>query len=170
MSRTAELVALESWLKGTPGGFIHPSLQLVNSGSRGVHWRAVSTIDAEAKLIVVPHSLAFSYLNALVDDKYPVFRTRRKDFAVEAIGFFYLMIQYIDRAKSVWKPYLDTLPRPDEQFTSPLWFDDPHDEAWLADTDVHHSAKQRDKIYQEYFQSGTAILKEVGIDVSGFSW
>lgn len=161
--------ALEEWLRSSPGGYVHGHLHVAEDDERGIHWRAEKELEKDSKILTVPHSHALSYLNALVDEAYPVFKTRRKDFTVEAIGFFYLMLQHINRQSSFWKPYLDTLPLPTQQLTTPLWFD-AGDEQWLVDTDVAHTMSQRKIVYERYYASGLAILKDSGIDVSQVSW
>lgn len=118
----------------------------------------------------MPHTLALSYLNALVDDTYPVFKQRRQDFKVEAIGFFYLMAQYIAKERSFWKPYLDTLPPPDSDFASPLWFDDEADLLWIEGTDVLHTMLGRREIYEQYYHSGIRTLERAGVDVAPYTW
>ncbi|QIW99060.1 hypothetical protein AMS68_004578 [Peltaster fructicola] len=162
--------ALENWLRSSSGGQIHPHVHLAEDAEHGLHWKAEQQIVEGTKILTVPHSHALSYLNALVDDAYPIFKARRRDFTIEAIGFFYLMLQYVDRRSSFWKPYLETLPPPSDQLTTPLWFDDADDARLLADTDVAHTMNKRRAIYEDYYTSGTAILKESGIDVSHFSW
>ena len=117
-----------------------------------------------------PHSLALSYLNALVDDSFPIFKAHRKDFAVENLGWFYLMTQYIHREKSFWKPYLDTLPRPEAEWTTPLWFDEPADLPWIEGTDVLHTMLGRRKVYEEYYATGVAALKRGGMDTTPYTW
>ncbi|KAK5110786.1 hypothetical protein LTR85_000731 [Meristemomyces frigidus] len=111
-----------------------------------------------------------SYLNAFVDDAFPVFQRRRKDFqGVENIGFFYLMMQYHHSKTSFWRPYLETLPKP-EDFATPLWFDDPQDLAWLDGTDVLHTMLGRKEVYLQYYQAGVVILTQAGIDTKPFTW
>jgi hypothetical protein len=109
-------------------------------------------------------------LNALADTEYPVFSQRRNAFKIEAIGFFYLMLQYVNRSTSFWKPYLESLPQPEERHTTPLWFDAAEDEAWLADTDALFTTKKLKAIYEEQYQSGISILKEAGIDTAPLTW
>lgn len=169
MKRTPELEALEQWLRQN-GGVLHPSVQLCVSVEAGVHARAASTVDAGTRISTVPHKLALSYLNALVDDAFPVFKQRRKDFqGVENIGFFYLMVQYHLSEASFWRPYLKTLPRP-EDFATPLWFDEPQDLAWLEGTDVLHTMLGRREAYQHYYQAGIQMFESAGIDTSPFTW
>lgn len=161
---------LEDWLRNQPGGYLHPNIHIVDSSDAGIHWRASGLVEPNTRLATVPHSIALSYLNALADDAYPVFSQRRKAFKIEAIGFFYLALQYINRATSFWKPYLETLPQPEEGHTTPLWFDTPEDEAWLADTDALFTTKKLRAIYEEQYQSGIFVLKEAGIDTTPLTW
>lgn len=140
------------------------------SDEHGYHWQSEQDIEANTRLLTIPHSLSLSYLNALVDDAYGVFQSRRHDFTVEAIGFFYLALQYLNPSKSFWKPYLDTLPSPSDMHTTPLWFDDVEDEIWLRDTDVAHTMAQRKAVYRSYYDSGIKILAEAGTDISQLSW
>lgn len=118
----------------------------------------------------MPHSLALSYLNALADDQYPVFKQHRRDLRIETIGYLYLALQYLRRSKSFWKAYLDTLPRPDERHTTPLWIDEAEDEVWLADTDALYTMKQRRAIYEQQYEKGITILKEAAVDVNDLTW
>ena len=130
----------------------------------------VNKLLTTGRIITIPHSIALSYLNALADDEYLVFRQHRKTLRIETLGYLYLALQYLQRSKSFWKPYLDTLPRPDESHTTPLWIDDPPDELWLADTDALYTMKQRRAIYGEQYAKGISILRNAGIDVEGLTW
>ena len=118
----------------------------------------------------MPHVLALSYLNGLADDASPVFTQSRDLFRIEAIGFFYLMVQCVNRRESFWNPYLDTLPGPDYDFTTPLWFDDPQDAAWLEGTDVWNTISARKDIYKQYYSKGIAAFKQAGMDVGPYTW
>nr|POE47189.1 ribosomal lysine n-methyltransferase set10 [Quercus suber] len=160
---------MEDWLRAN-GGFLHPSLSIAHSATSGLHWRANGPIPAGTSLITVPHGLALSYLNALVDDAYPVFQKQRRRFKVENIGFFYLMVQYVNREKSFWKPYLDLLPQPSSDLCTPLWFREQHDLDWLEGTDVLHTAKGRLEIYEQYYATGVEVLHEAGIDSAPYTW
>lgn len=111
-----------------------------------------------------------SYLNALVDDKYPVFKQQRHCFKVEAIGFFYLIIQYVDRETTFWKPYLDALPSPSTNFSQPLFFEDPEDVAWLEGTDVWYTVTAKRDIYKTYYRDGIKVLQQAGMDVGPYTW
>lgn len=166
MSTTDQTTALEEWLRDN-GGFLHPSVHVVTSRESGVHWRASDAV--EGHIATVPHSLALSYLNALVDDAYPVFKQYKDKFKIEAIGFFYLMAQYLD-PNSFWRPYLDTLPRPEDGATTPLWFDAAEDVAWLEHTDALHTSRKRKLIYEGYYQHGIAVLAGAGIDTTAYTW
>lgn len=159
---------LERWLRAHPQAVIHPDVHFRYDEQNGVHWRAGSAIKARQRLLTIPHSLSLSYLNALVDEAYPVFRSSRSDFTVEAIGFFYLMLQYINRDTSFWQPYLGTLPAPGT-LTTPLCFDD-DDNAWLAGTDVAATMSQRKQLYEQYYHKGMSRISASGVDVSQFSW
>ncbi|KAK3709717.1 hypothetical protein LTR37_010744 [Vermiconidia calcicola] len=114
--------------------------------------------------------MALSYLNALVDDAFPVFKQQRHRFKVEAIGFFYLMAQYINREQSFWKPYLDTLPSPDQELTEALFFEHEEDVAWLEDTDVWRTVSARAEVYEKYHRDGIEVLQEAGIDTQPYTW
>lgn len=162
--------ALEDWLRSHPGGYLHPNIHIVDDENAGVHWRASGPVEPNTRLATVPHSIALSYLNALADPEYPVFTQRRKAFKIEAIGFFYLSLQYVNRSTSFWKPYLESLPQPEERHTTPLWLDTPEDEAWLADTDALFTSKKLKAIYDDQYQSGIAILKDAGVDTAPLTW
>ncbi|KAK4543024.1 hypothetical protein LTR36_006022 [Oleoguttula mirabilis] len=169
MAGTSQTEALEHWLSHY-GGFLHPSLRLCVNAEAGLHCRATATVDAGTRISTVPHALALSYLNALVDDACPVFKQRRPDFqGVENIGFFYLMVQHHYSTTSFWKPYLETLPKP-QDFATPLWFDDPEDLAWLEGTDVLHTMLGRKEVYEQYYYAGVNILAQAGIDTGPFTW
>ena len=175
MASTPQTSALESWFKAN-GGYVHANIRILKASpdscdaSSGIHYRAVGPIEPGTTLASAPDSIALSYLNALVDDAFPVFRQHRHRFKVEAIGFWYLMTQYVNRERSFWKPYLRTLPRPDSELTQPLFFEDPEDIQWLAGTDVWHTNLARRKIYEQYYSHGAAILKESGIDIEPYTW
>lgn len=166
---TDQTAALEKWFRSN-GGCIHENIRIAHDEVSGVHYRALAPIEPGTKISSSPHSLILSYLNAIVDDTFPVFRDHKHQFTVEAIGFFYLMAQYIHREKSFWKPYLDTLPGPDEDFSQPLFFEDPDDVAWLEGTDVWHTVTSRKKIYQQYYQNGISVLNQSGIDTEPYTW
>jgi len=129
-----------------------------------------SADHAIARIITIPHSIALSYLNALADVQYPVLKQHRKDLRIETIGYLYLALQYLQRSKSFWKPYLDMLPSPDDRHTTPLWIDDAANEIWLADTDDLYTMKQRRAIYEEQYDKGVGILRNAGIDVKDLTW
>lgn len=80
------------------------------------------------------------------------------------------MIQYINRNNSFWKPYLDTLPTPEDDLTQPLFFHTPDDRAWLEGTDVWHTVSARKEIYERYYQDGIAILANAGVDTQPYTW
>lgn len=162
--------ALEDWLKSQPGGYIHPNIHIHDDENAGVHWRASGPVERDVNIVTIPHSVAFSYLNALADSAYPVFTKHRKSFKIEAIGFFYLMLQYVNRSSSFWKLYLETLPQPEEQQTTTLWFDDSEDEAWLADTDALFTTKKLKAIYEQQYESGIKLLREAGINTEPLTW
>lgn len=167
---TSETDALERWLRAQPGGYLHEEVYITNFEENGVHWRADGAIEPDTRLITVPHSVAFSYLNALADDRYPVFKNKKTSFLIEDIGFFYLALEYINRAKSFWKPYLDTLPEPSQGHTTPLWFDDPQDEAWLADTDALFTVKQKRDHHLRQYESGIKVLQSAKVDTKDLTW
>lgn len=170
MSSSKPVSALEDWLKSQPGGYLHPNVHVVDDENAGVHWRPSGPVEPNVRIVTVPHSVALSYLNALADPSYPVFSKNRKAFKIEAIGFFYLMLQYVNRSTSFWKPYLETLPQPEEQHTTTLWFDDPEDEACLADTDALFTGKKLKAIYEQQYASGIAILRDAGVDTQPLTW
>jgi len=168
--RQDEMQDLEQWLQ-KHGGFLHPRINISHNEDRGLHWTAKAAIESATPVSTIPHSLALSYLNALVDDAYPVFKQRQKDFGgVENIGFFYLMAQYIHQDSSFWKPYLDVLPKPAHAFTTPLWFDESEDLVWLEGTDVLHTMLGRKAIYEQHHRKGVNILKQAGVDAKFYSW
>lgn len=157
------------------GGHLHPSIAIVESETAGFHWRAQDgPVEVGDTVISVPHSTALSYLNALVDEDWPVFKKCRTffkpDFEVEAISFFYLMVQYKNRDRSFWRPYLDALPGPEANHTQPLFFDDPEDIKWLEGSDVWHTNQNRTARYREIYDDGIGVLQRAGIDVSWCTW
>jgi hypothetical protein len=168
MPSSAQLQTLRQWLENH-GGYTNSAIDLTWNESSGVHGRAKpeSGLGPESRICTVPHSLALSSLNALVDDSFTVFRNR--GLAPEAIGYFYLMHQYIHRVDSFWKPYLDTLPGPDAEHLTPFWFED-EDLLWLADTDVLHTTKARQKLQQDHYAKGVAMLKKARINAEPYTW
>jgi hypothetical protein len=164
----AQLQTLRQWLEDN-GGYANPSINLDWNQTSGVHCRAKgeSPVSGESRICTVPHSLALSSLNALVDDSFTVFKNR--GLAPEAIGYFYLMQQYINREKSFWKPYLDTLPGPEHEHLTPFWFDD-DDLLWLADTDVLHTTKARRKLQEDHYAKGINMLKRAKVDPVPYTW
>ena len=169
MAATACTQALETWFR-SHGGYLHPKISIQEDSSRDVHYRATACIPPGTAIASAPHSLTLSYLNALIDDAFPVFKQQRHRFNVEALGFFYLMTQHLQRRNSFWKPYLDTLPSPDEEFTQPLFFDNAEDIAWLDGTDVWHTATARKKVYEACYRNGITVLKQGGVDVEPYTW
>ena len=169
MTATAETAALEQWLRGHDG-FLHPDIHICIDTDAGVHCKANAPIDSGTTISTVPHTLALSYLNALVDDSLPVFRDRRGDFGgVENIGFFYLMAQYLQKDYSFWRPYLELLPK-QEDMATPLWFDDPSDLAWLEGTDVMHTMSGRKQVYEQHYSAGVTIFRQAGVDTTPLTW
>ena len=169
MATTPLTEALETWLR-SHGAYIHPSIRIVSSKEAGIHARATAPIPPGTTIISMPHSLALSPLNALVDDSFPVFRKQKHRFKVEAIGFFYLMSQYINREESFWKPYLDALPSPESEMTQPLFFEELENVAWLQGTDVWFTNLSRVEVYEEYYHDGLEVLKDADIDVRPYTW
>ena len=123
--------------------------------------------SANETMTAAPTPLSLSSLNALVDDDFRVFRQR--GLAVEAIGYFYLMHQFVHKETSFWKPYLDTLPAPTSEHRTPFWFDS-DDLAWLEDTDVLFTYKARLAMHEGNYSTGTAMISQAGIDVTPYSW
>ena len=169
MSSTEKTQALEQYLRSN-GAYINPNITVVEDSASGVHLRAHSRLEAESSIVSIPHTLCLSYLNALVEDAWPVFKEHRHRFKVEAIGFWYLAAQYLHRETSFWRPYLDSLPSPESEHTQPLFFEDTEDVAWLEGTDVWHTHLGRTEVHRGYYDEGIAILQEAGVDVTGFTW
>ena len=172
MTSTPATTSLESWFR-SHGGYLHRNIRILQApsdSSSGIHYHATGPIPPGTTFAHAPHSLALSYLNALVDDTFPVFAQQRHRFKVEAIGFWYLMVQYVNLERSFWRPYLKTLPAPDSEFTRPLFFEAPGDVAWLEVTDVWHTALARKKVYEQYYNDGIAVLREAGIDGQPYTW
>lgn len=133
-----------------------------------MHASLDANIQADTSICTVPHSLALSSLNALVDDAFPAFRNR--GLAVEAIGHFFLMHEYLNREKSFWKPYLDTLPGPDaDVHRTPFFFDSPQDLAWLEDTDVLFTSKARHATHESHYSQGISLIKAANIDAEPYT-
>ncbi|KAK3711071.1 hypothetical protein LTR37_009858 [Vermiconidia calcicola] len=169
MTATRETEAFEEWLR-THNGFYHANVHLRHDEDSGYHLRTTAPLPPETLTVSTPHSLALSYLNALVDDAFPVFKQQKHRFKVEAIGFFYLMAQYINREQSFWKPYLDTLPCPYQELTEALFFEHEEDVAWLEDTDVWRTVCARAQVYEMYHRDGIEVLREAGIDTQPYTW
>lgn len=172
MTSTPSTVALEQWLR-TQNAIFHPSLHILSSPTSGIHMRTSHPLPPGTTLATSPHSLALSYLSALVDDDWPVFRNQGRRLRSEAIGFFYLMAQWLNRSGSFWKPYLDTLPPPPGEQgdgAQPLFWEGQGDVAWLGGTDVWHTICARREVYERYYEEGIGVLKEGGVDTKGFTW
>jgi len=163
---------LKDWFIAN-GGHFHKDVRLSHSDSLGLHLRASEYIPPGSGIASAPHSLALSYLNALVDFRYPVFREQRQRFKYEAIGFWYLALQYLDRKRSFWGPYLETLLSPEvagKEGTQPMFWEREEDVRWLMGTDVWHTVSARKEVYWEYYNDGLAILKSAGMDVKPLTW
>ncbi|KAK5682673.1 hypothetical protein LTS10_005802 [Elasticomyces elasticus] len=160
---------LERWFR-EQGGYLNPAVNIAHSQEAGYRWQSNAPLAQGTRVTTVPHSFAFCYLNALVDESLPFFRDRRHEFPVENLGFFYLMAQYIHREESFWSAYLDTLPSPDSELTTPLWFDDAEDLAWLEGTDVLHTMLARRKVYEQYYSNGINSLRSAGVDTAPYTW
>lgn len=172
MTSTPATTSLESWFR-SHGGYLHPNIRILQAppdSSPGIHYHATGQLPAGTTFARAPHSLALSYLNALVDDVFPIFAQQWQRFKVEAMGFWYLMVQYVSLERSFWKPYLATLPAPGSEFTQPLFFDKPTDVEWLEGTDVWHTAIARKEVYEQYYGDGVAVLREAGVDVEPYTW
>ena len=168
VASVSDMNELQEFLREN-GGYLHPFTRLVEDDEYGVHLQAVEDLEAETHLLTSPHSTSLSCLNAMVDDAYPVFKNNATAFTVEALGFFYLMTQWIDRERSFWKPYLDTLPSPEEGFGTPSFFND-EDLKWLEGTDLHSSFVSRQLVWQKYWRQGVAVLKRHGVDTEPYTW
>ncbi|CAK1364801.1 unnamed protein product [Cercospora beticola] len=166
MASAEGLVALRHWLSEN-GGYLHPDIVLEHTDAAGIRGRASARLDKNARICMIPHSIALSTLNALVDDSFTVFRSR--GLAPQAIGHFYLMHQYINRDTSYWKPYLDTLPSPDSELLTPLWFDE-QDLLWLTETDVLFTAKARQILHENHYNQAIAMLQNAQVDPAPYTW
>ena len=165
----AAVDAFEEWFRSN-GGYLHNSIRITHNETSGVHLRAIKPIEPGSTIISAPHALAIFYFNAFVDDALPIFMHQKCPLEAGPIAFFYLMTQYINRDTSFWKPYLDNLPRPDEDSSLPLFFEDADDVAWLEGTDVWYSHLARAKIYEKSYRIGITLLRESGIDVEPYTW
>lgn len=165
MSATEDL---KHWFEQN-GGYLSPSVSIAKDVTMGVHLRSNAAVTPGTHICTVPHSLGLSYLNALADDKFTVFKTQKHRFKIENIGFFYLMAQYVNRSTSFWKSYLDTLPQPDDGHTTPLWFSEA-DMQWLEGTDVQFTATERLAIYRQYYATGIEVLGQSGVDTAPYTW
>jgi hypothetical protein len=159
---------LERWLTDN-GGYLHPSVRLARDTEQGLHFQTTTAIEPGTRVLTVPHQLAMSHLNAQVDDKFPVFGSHAKSFTVEALGFFYLMAQWLHKDTSFWKPYLDTLPSPDQGFDTPMYFDE-HDRMWLQGTDLHPTLLAREAAWKRYWEDGVDVLRLAGMHVEQYTW
>lgn len=148
-------------------GQLNSSVQITYSAESGVHCRTRADVPAGAIICTVPHTLALSSLNALVDDSFTAFRAR--GLPAEAIGHFYLMHQWLLGEKSFWRPYLRTLPSPSRKHSTPFWFDE-HDLAWLAETDVYHTTTARQAIQRRNYEHGLQLLREAHVDTAQYTW
>ena len=175
MASQEQASALESWFKSN-GGYLHPNITIragLPNGchpSSGIHYCATGPISPNTILASAPASLSLSYLNAAFDDTFIVFLQIRRLLPIEATGFWYLAVQYVNRERSYWKPYLESLPSSSSHFTQPLWFEHPDDIAQLEGTPVWQEITERKKIYQQYYDVGFSILQKSGSDVRPYTW
>lgn len=130
---------------------------------------AQEDLSEGAQIMSVPHSLAMSCLNALVDDNLPVLKANADSFTVEALGVLYLMSQWLNKDKSFWKPYLDILPTPEQGFNTPFWFEE-DDLSWLQGTDLMKTFEGLESAWRTYWRDDTKVLHEGGMDVSQYTW
>lgn len=99
------------------------------------------------------------------------------------IGYFFLCEQRLKGPASFWWPYIDALPK-EEDLTTPLWFD-VSDLKWLLGTSMHSNpssstvelsspsksaVEERRKAWHGEYEAGIELLKEIGVDVTAFSW
>ncbi|PNS16561.1 Ribosomal lysine N-methyltransferase 4 [Sphaceloma murrayae] len=154
--------ALIAWLREN-NGFLNPSTVLLSDGDHGGHMVATSDIADDAVIMNVPHSIALSCLNAMVDDSLPVLKAHAESFTVEALGVLYLMSQWLDKENSFWKPYLDILPTPEKGFNTPFWFDE-EDLQWLKGTDLLNTFEALESAWRTYWRDDTKILNDGGMD------
>lgn len=159
---------LLDWFKAN-GGYIHPATHLNRDTEKGNFLETKDGLKADTLIVNVPHSMALSCLNAMVDDSLPVLKASADSFTVEALGVFYLMAQWINKDKSFWRPYLEILNTPDMGFHTPFWFDE-DDLKWLKGTDLFTSFQGRHDAWHTYWRDGTAILDAGGMDVSQYTW
>lgn len=159
---------LQAWLR-EHGGYLHDSVTIAHNPEDGLHMRAIGEVLRDVPVISVPISLTLSPLNAMVDDELPAFRDNAHSFTIEALGFFYLMSQYIHKEHSFWKPYLDLLPEPDNNLNTPFWFDKA-DLQWLHETDVAHSHIERENVWRAYWTDGIRVLARAGVDTMPYTW
>ena len=159
---------LQKWFEDN-GGYLHPSTFLTQDEEYGTLLLAKDNVDRDSPILIGPHSLSLSALNAMVDDQYPVFKANVQAFTVEALGFFYLMAQWVDREKSFWKPYLDTLPSPEQGFGTPNFFDD-DDLKWIEGTDLLLVHVKRKEVWEQYWRDGVAVLDRNSVDSKPYTW
>lgn len=162
------VAVFKAWLKAN-GVTFEPHVEIRHDNDYGVHLVTTGDISPGRMIVTVPHSIALSSLNAQVDLAFPVFKTHAKSFTVEALGFFYLMAQRINRETSFWKPYLDLLPTPEQGVGTPFWFDQ-DDLAWLQGTDLHQTFLGRQEVWERYWMDGLDVLKAAGVDATEYTW
>lgn len=157
-----------SWLDDN-GVRFGPHVEIKHDEQYGVHVVTTADVQSGDRIVTVPHTIALSSLNAQVDDAFPFFKDHAKSFTVEALGFFYLMAQWIHKDKSFWKSYLELLPTPEQGVGTPFWFDD-EDLLWLQGTDLHQTFLGRQEVWEKYWMDGLDVLKSAGVDTSDYTW
>lgn len=132
------------------GGYINPAIEITSSIPNGTFLR----VDGEeallpgANIISCPHKLTISWpsirkhhLNNVRSSMKPHVATR-----------LFLMKQYILREKSLWWPYIKSIPQPyqNDAFNTPLYYD-AGDMVWIRGTNLEYARQVREDTWRKEY-------------------
>ncbi|KAM7199152.1 ribosomal lysine N-methyltransferase set10 [Rhypophila sp. PSN 637] len=158
------------------GAYLHPSVEIYNDDMTKFSLRVKESAsplpanDAEGfAAISCPYNITLSYLNALnggplprKDTANPTFPPRFMDeVPPHVIGRFFLVHEYLKDKESFWRPYIATLPQPDQinSWILPAFWPE-EDLDVLEGTNAHVAIQEIQANVRREFKQARKILKE----------
>lgn len=166
---------LLAW-SGAHGAELHPSLEVYHDPVSGFSLRvskpATNGLEPGFTAVTCPVATTLSYLNALVDgpidisvssyQKPAAFPPRfMSSIPPHVIGRFFLIKEYLKGGNSHWRPYIATLPQPENLSAWALpafWPEDDID--FLAGTNAHVAIQEIQDNVKREFKRARRVLKD----------
>ena len=132
------------------GGYINPAIEITSSTSDGTFLR----VDGDegllpgAEIISCPHELTISWPSIRKYHLENVSSTMKPHVATR----LFLMKQYILRERSLWWPYIKSIPQPyqNDAFNTLLYYD-ASDMAWIRGTNLEYARQVREDAWRKEY-------------------